>query len=85
MTRSFTELPDVSEPSVVDGPLGWPGYDEALERARERTGEPESVVCGVADIGGVTAVLVAFEFGFLGGSLGTRTGRRIERAFTRAR
>ncbi|MEV6637764.1 carboxyl transferase domain-containing protein [Actinoplanes sp. NPDC051470] len=85
MARAFTELPDASEPPAVDGPLGWPGYDEALARARDRTGERESVVCGVADIGGVTAVLVAFEFGFLGGSLGTRTGRRIEQAFTRAR
>jgi acetyl-CoA carboxylase alpha subunit len=85
VATTFTELPDVSEPAAVDGPLGWPGYDDALARARDRTGERESVVCGVADIGGVTAVVVAFEFGFLGGSLGAGTGRRIEQAFTRAR
>jgi acetyl-CoA carboxylase alpha subunit len=81
----FTELPDDLTPSTVDGPLGWPGYDLAVAQATERTGERESVVCGVAEIGGVTAVVVAFEFGFLGGSLGTRTGTRIERAFTHAR
>lgn len=85
VTSSFTELPDELVPSEVDGPLGWPGYGDQLARAAESTGESESVVCGVAGIGGVTAVVVAFEFGFLGGSLGTRTGARIERAFTHAR
>jgi acetyl-CoA carboxylase carboxyl transferase subunit beta len=85
VTSSFAELPDEAGPSAVDGPLGWPGYDDALAAAAERTGERESVVCGVAEIGGCTAVLLSFEFGFLGGSLGTRTGARIERAFTTAR
>jgi acetyl-CoA carboxylase alpha subunit len=85
VASAFAELPDDLGPSTADGPLGWPGYDLAVARATERTGERESVVCGVAEIGGVTAVVVAFEFGFLGGSLGTRTGVRIEQAFTRAR
>jgi acetyl-CoA carboxylase carboxyl transferase subunit beta len=85
VASSFAELPGELTESNVDGPLGWPGYDEAVARAAERTGECESVVCGVAEIGGVAAVLLAFEFGFLGGSLGTRTGQRIEQAFTLAR
>ena len=85
VASGFVELPDGLGPSATDGPLGWPGYDLAVVQATERTGERESVVCGVADIGGVTAVVVAFEFGFLGGSLGTRTGARIEQAFTHAR
>ncbi|MDX8029213.1 carboxyl transferase domain-containing protein [Lentzea sp. BCCO 10_0856] len=85
VASGFAELPDDSSPSTVDGPLGWHGYDLAVAQASERTGERESVVCGVAEIGGVTAVVVAFEFGFLGGSLGTRTGARIEQAFTHAR
>ena len=85
VASKFAELPDHVTRSEVDGPLGWPGYDEALARAAERTGERESVVCGVAEIGGVTTVLLSFEFGFLGGSLGTRTGQRIEQAFTLAR
>ncbi len=85
VASSFAELPDEAGPSAVDGPLGWPGYDDALASAAERTGERESVVCGVAEIGGCTAVLLSFEFGFLGGSLGTRTGARIEQAFTAAR
>ncbi|MGW6443302.1 carboxyl transferase domain-containing protein [Lentzea sp. NPDC055074] len=85
VASSFAELPDGSALSDVDGPLGWRGYGAQLSRAAELTGEHESVVCGVAEIGGVRAVLVAFEFGFLGGSLGTRTGARIEQAFVHAR
>ncbi|MET9634140.1 carboxyl transferase domain-containing protein [Lentzea sp. NPDC006480] len=82
LTAEFTELPATS-PSA--DPLGWPGYGDQRARATERTGEHESVVCGVAEIGGVTTVVVAFEFGFFGGSLGTRTGTLIEQAFTHAR
>ncbi|MFD4637754.1 carboxyl transferase domain-containing protein [Lentzea sp. NPDC058436] len=85
VAAAFTELPDGDTAFDANGPLAWPGYGDQLSRAAEVTGERESVVCGVADIGGVTAVVVAFEFGFLGGSLGTRTGARIEQAFTHAR
>ncbi|WP_216211208.1 carboxyl transferase domain-containing protein [Amycolatopsis aidingensis] len=87
VTSAFTELAypgDTVDPGP-DGPVGWPGYDEARTRAAQRTGERESVVCGVGKIGGTEAVLVSFEFGFLGGSLGGRTGLRIERAFASAR
>ncbi|WP_371858821.1 carboxyl transferase domain-containing protein [Streptomyces chrestomyceticus] len=68
-----------------DGPLGWDGYGSARQRARERTGESESVVCGTARVAGVETVLISFEFGFLGGSLGERTGDRLVAAWDRAR
>ncbi|MET9509783.1 carboxyl transferase domain-containing protein [Streptomyces flavidovirens] len=89
----FTELPDAA-PEVPhrtdaswesDGPIGWPGYGQSLARAEEHTGERESVVCGTGSIGGTDAVVVSFEFGFLGGSLGERTGDRLEAAYTVAR
>ncbi|WP_030239228.1 carboxyl transferase domain-containing protein [Streptomyces sp. NRRL S-455] len=82
---TFAELPAVLRDAGPDGPLSWPGYDASLARAAERTGEQESVVCGTARVGGVRAVLIAFEFGFLGGSLGRRTGDRLEAAYTYAR
>lgn len=66
-------------------PLSWQGYRTSVARAVERTGEQESVVCGRAVIGGQPTVLIAFEFGFLGGSLGTRTGALIEAAHAHAR
>ncbi|ONK09395.1 carboxyl transferase domain-containing protein [Streptomyces sp. MP131-18] len=85
LTPAFTELPRAAEAAAADGPIGWPGYGEARARARARTGEPESVVCGIGDVGGTEAVLIAFEFGFLGGSIGEETGARIENAFITAR
>ncbi|MFF6822994.1 carboxyl transferase domain-containing protein [Streptomyces longwoodensis] len=82
---TFTELPYPARESAPDGPLGWPGYGAARARAAERTGESESVVCGTGAIEGTRAVLIAFEFGFLGGSLGQRTGDRLESAHRYAR
>lgn len=85
---SFTELPELEGKSgsgQPDGPLSWQGYDASRSRARERTGEEESVVCGTATVEGTRAVLLAFEFGFLGGSLGERAGDRLESAYAYAR
>ncbi|OZM74928.1 acetyl-CoA carboxylase [Amycolatopsis antarctica] len=83
---SFADLPaPPDEPSTVDGPIGWPGYDAAHAGAAERTGERESVLCGTATFGGVRAVVIAFEFGFLGGSIGGRTGALLESGFGYAR
>ncbi|MEU2605926.1 carboxyl transferase domain-containing protein [Streptomyces albus] len=82
--REFETGPPAT-PEPPDGPLGWPGYDAARARARERTGEQESVVCGTGRIGAREAVLLSFEFGFLGGSLGARTGDLVETAHERAR
>ncbi|MEV2199194.1 carboxyl transferase domain-containing protein [Streptomyces fradiae] len=72
-------------PDEHDGPLAWEGYGEARARAAERTGESESVVFGEAEVGGVRCALLAFEFGFLGGSLGRRTGDRLCAAYRLAR
>lgn len=81
----LSELPHPEREFAPDGPLGWPGYDASRARAARRTGETESVVCGTASVEGTRAVLIAFEFGFLGGSLGERTGDRLEAAYTYAR
>ncbi|GAA4050249.1 carboxyl transferase domain-containing protein [Streptomyces shaanxiensis] len=85
LTDDFAELPYPARDSAPDGPLAWHGYDASRARAAERTGEEESVVCGTAAVEGTRAVLIAFEFGFLGGSLGERTGDRLETAYTYAR
>lgn len=85
LTDDFAELPYPAPDSAPDGPLAWHGYDASRARAAERTGEEESVVCGTGTVEGTRAVLIAFEFGFLGGSLGQRTGDRLETAYTYAR
>ncbi|MET7973141.1 carboxyl transferase domain-containing protein [Streptomyces mirabilis] len=81
----FRELPVPMREFKPDGPLSWHGYDDSRRRALTRTGEDESVVCGTAVIGSTRVVLIAFEFGFLGGSLGERTGDRVEAAYAHAR
>ncbi|MFF9483774.1 carboxyl transferase domain-containing protein [Streptomyces sp. NPDC014676] len=85
LADDFTELGHPTRKPSPDGPLGWPGYGAARDRAAERTGERESVICGTASVGGTRAVVVAFEFGFLGGSLGERTGDRLVAAYAHAR
>jgi len=77
---SFTEHRPSARPAPPDGPLGWSGYAESRARASARTGEEESVLYGTAVVEGRECVLVSFEFGFLGGSLGGRAGDRLEAA-----
>ncbi|RKN40143.1 carboxyl transferase domain-containing protein [Streptomyces hoynatensis] len=81
----FTELPQRESVHGARGPIDWDGYDEARARARKRTGESESVVCGVGRAGDTEAVVIAFEFGFLGGSIGEGAGQRVENALITAR
>ncbi|GGP39266.1 carboxyl transferase domain-containing protein [Streptomyces melanogenes] len=84
-TSAFTELHAPERETAAEGPLGWEGYAASRARARERTGEQESVIYGEADVAGRACVVLSFEFGFLGGSLGERTGDRLEAAYRAAR
>ncbi|MEV6782472.1 carboxyl transferase domain-containing protein, partial [Streptomyces sp. NPDC051098] len=68
-----------------DGPIGWEGYGDQRAAAARRTGSTESVVYGEATVGGRACVVISFEFGFLGGSLSSRAGDRLEAAYDRAR
>lgn len=84
LTADFTESAAPAGDTAADGPLGWSGYADSRARATARTGEQESVVHGAATVGGLPCVLISFEFGFLGGSLGQRTGDRLEAAYEEA-
>jgi len=76
---------EFDEDVVSSDPLGWPGYTAQRARARARSGESESVVCGHARIGSTDVAIIAFDFAFMGGSMGEATGRKITNAFARAR
>ncbi|HVF52002.1 MAG TPA: carboxyl transferase domain-containing protein [Actinomycetota bacterium] len=69
---------------VGGDPLGWAGYPDAVEAARDATGVTESVLAGNAAIGGTRVELAEFDFRFLGGSMGEATGERLARAIERA-
>jgi acetyl-CoA carboxylase carboxyl transferase subunit beta len=64
-------------------PLGFRDtkkYRDRLRQAAEKANVGEAVLAGVARIGGLPVVLCAFEFGFLGGSMGSVVGEKLTRA-----
>ncbi|GAB3691924.1 carboxyl transferase domain-containing protein [Saccharopolyspora tripterygii] len=83
--QSFAEFAPPPLKTIGDGPLGWPGYADQRARAADRTDAEESVLCGRGKVGEWEAVLIAFDFAFLGGSVGEDTGARIVAAFEHAR
>ena len=64
-------------------PLGFKDtkkYRERVRAAVQKTSTDEAVICGIASIGGQPTVLAVFEFGFLGGSMGSVVGEKLARA-----
>jgi acetyl-CoA carboxylase carboxyl transferase subunit beta len=55
-------------------------YRDRVRAAVQKTSTDEAVICGLAKIGAQPAVLAAFEFGFLGGSMGSVVGEKLTRA-----
>ena len=56
-------------------------YRERLEEARRETGVREAVTTGLCRIAGHPAVLIVFDFEFLGGTMGSVVGEKIANAF----
>ncbi|HVA24484.1 MAG TPA: acetyl-CoA carboxylase, carboxyltransferase subunit beta [Chloroflexota bacterium] len=52
-------------------------YRQRLDDARKKTGVTEGVVTGTCRMGGAQAVLVALDFEFLGGSMGSVVGEKV--------
>ena len=84
LTQLADELVEHDADLISTDPLDWPGYDAQLTRARERSGELESVVSAEGRVGATRAVLVAFDFAFMGGSMSEAGGLKIANAFRRA-
>jgi acetyl-CoA carboxylase carboxyl transferase beta subunit/acetyl-CoA carboxylase carboxyl transferase alpha subunit len=59
-------------------------YRARLQEARRETGVREAVTTGVCKIGGQQAVLIVFDFAFLGGTMGSVVGEKIAHAFEEA-
>jgi len=71
-----------------DDPLTWAAegraYRQTLERAAARAQTGESFVYGRAQLGGRSVWAGAFEFRFMGGTLGTVAGEKIARMIDHA-
>ena len=64
--------------------LHFPGYPEKLAEYREKSGEKDGVVTGLASIGGHPCAIFVMDPGFMIGSMGTVIGEKITRVFERA-
>jgi acetyl-CoA carboxylase carboxyl transferase subunit beta len=58
-------------------------YKDKLAQAQKATGESDALVAIAGQIRGEAVVACAFEFGFLGGSMGSVVGERFKRAVDR--
>ncbi len=59
-------------------------YNIRVEEGAQKCGRPSSVLAGECSINGIKAQIVFFDFGFMGGSLGSVEGEKIIRAIKRA-
>ena len=59
-------------------------YKKRIEEGFAKTGRKSSVVSGSLKMNNVSAQVVIFDFGFMGGSLGSVEGEKIVRAVNRA-
>ncbi|TCM63292.1 acetyl-CoA carboxylase carboxyltransferase subunit alpha [Acinetobacter calcoaceticus] len=59
-------------------------YPERMKEAQKKTGETEALLAMQGQLKGVNMMAVAFEFDFMGGSMGTVVGDRFVQAAERA-
>ena len=67
-------------PKTVSDPLKFRDskkYTERLKDARGRTGAADALSVALGKLGGMDAVVAAFEFGFMGGSMGIAVGEGL--------
>lgn len=60
-------------------------YKERLKSAQRASGINEAVICGGGKMRGYEVEICAFEFSFMGGSMGAGTGEKITRGAERAK
>lgn len=74
-------------PKVENDPLNFKDmkrYSDRLKDARRKTGQRDALFVGEGKMGGKSVVIAAFDFGFMGGSMGTAVGEGIVTAAQQA-
>ena len=66
---------------LSENPIGFPGYEQKLAAARQKSGEADGVLTGTARIGGFPCAVFAMDPDFMMGSMGTVVGEKITRLF----
>ena len=67
-----------------ENPLAFPGYENKLKIAKEKTGLDEAVVTGAACINKQKVALCVMDSNFIMASMGKVVGEKLTRAFERA-
>lgn len=73
----------IETPKVPHDPLKFRDrkrYADRLKESQSKTGEKDAIVVAEGKIGGMPAVIAAFNFAFMGGSMGTAVGEGIVKA-----
>jgi acetyl-CoA carboxylase carboxyl transferase subunit beta len=59
-------------------------YADRLKEGKAKTNSWDALVSAVGPLGGMTTVIAAMEYGFIGGSMGVVVGEKVTRAVERA-
>ena len=73
----------VTLPKLVEDPLNFKDskkYTDRLRSYRRATGNDDAILVAQGEIGGITCVIAALDFSFMGGSMGTAVGEGIVKA-----
>lgn len=81
---SFTELDQELAPRDILNFFDSKPYVERLESSSRKTRLKDAFIAGQALIKGRSVQIGAFEFSFMGGSMGTIVGEKVARIFDRA-
>ncbi len=66
-------------------PINFPGYEDKIKLAKEKTGIDEAVLTGKAQINGSDVIIGVMDSRFIMGSMSSVVGEKITRAFEKAR
>lgn len=69
---------------ISENPLNFPGYEEKLEKDRQKTKQNEAVVTGEGTINGYRTSVAVMDASFRMGSMGSVVGEKITRAIETA-
>ena len=77
---SFNEISPDEETNNILNFKDTKSYDQRIKEAVSSTGEKEALVTGVGKLDGKEVVVAAFEFRFMGGSMGGTVGTKFVKA-----
>lgn len=60
-------------------PLGFPDYEEKIDKAKQQSGIDEAVVTGEGKINGIDTTIAVMDSAFMMGSMGSVVGEKITR------